>query len=500
MKRRGSGILLHITSLPSKYGIGDFGPEAYRFADFLHQSKQIFWQVLPLTPTSPISGSSPYASSSAFAGNKLLISPELLLQDGFLSQADLDHSPDFPVGQVDYEAVIENKNILFHKAFEKFNARRDEFTYEYEKFCTENEHWLEDYASFIAFKDHFDKKAWSEWPQEIRDRELGDMQNLKNELSTEIEFEKFFQFIFSKQWSQLKGYCNDHGIQIIGDVPYYVNYDSADVWTNPHIFKLDLDKKPSFVAGVPPDYFSETGQLWGNPVYNWDVLQESQYDWWIQRMLHSLSLYDVVRIDHFRGFLAYWEVAASEETAINGSWVETPADDFFNTMLQRFPELPILAEDLGVITPDVRELMHKFDIPGMKLLIFAFDESLPHNPYAPHNHIKDCVVYTGTHDNNTIRGWFEQEAPDDMKLRFSEYIGREVSAEDVHKEFVRLVMMSVANLVIIPIQDVLGLGAEHRMNRPATSDGNWRWRLLPDQITENVTGHLKQLVELYGRS
>ncbi|MFZ0391587.1 MAG: 4-alpha-glucanotransferase [Calditrichia bacterium] len=500
MKRRGCGVLMHISSLPSRFGIGDMGPEAYRFVDFLYETKQIFWQVLPLNPTSAISGNSPYASPSAFAGNKLFISPELLLRMDLLSRDDLNTYPQLPDENVDYSGVIAAKAKLFHLAYQKFKDDRDRYRYDYERFINEHANWLEPYAAFIAFKQHFNDSVWSDWPQEIRDRNKTALDRLKAELAEKIEYEKFIQFLFFKQWTLLKNYCNEHGIQIIGDIPYYVNYDSADVWTHPEIFKLDAQKEPTHVAGVPPDYFSETGQLWGNPVYRWDVLKAAGYDWWIQRVVHNLKLYDIARIDHFRGFLAYWEVPASETTAINGEWVQAPADDFFNTLLQRFTNLPILAEDLGVITPDVRELMQKYDLPGMRLLVFAFDESLPNNSYAPHNHVKDCVVYTGTHDNNTVIGWFKQEVDDAMKERLFTYLGWEVPEEKIHWALIRLALMSVANLVILPMQDILGLDSEHRMNRPATLNGNWKWRLKPEQIQPEITASLKRLVEMYGRA
>jgi len=498
MKRRASGVLLHVTSLPSPFGVGDMGPWTYRFADFLAETKQSLWQVLPLNPTDPEHYNSPYHSTSAFACNPLLISPETLVQDGLLNRADVKSPPDFPVERVDYRAAGAYKAKLFHKAYERFRGKRDH--YEYESFCSENSHWLEDFALFMALKSHFHGKVWSEWAQDLRDRQPEALQSARGELGEKVDREKFLQHIFFKQWSILKNYCSQKGIQIIGDIPIYVEHDSADVWTHPEIFKLDEAKRPSAIAGVPPDYFSETGQLWGNPVYRWDVLRKKGYYWWVQRMERNLKLCDVLRIDHFRGLVAYWEVPATEKTAINGKWIEAPAMDFLNHLMRKFPFLPIIAEDLGLITPDVREIMHHFELPGMKVLLFAFGEDLPTNPYIPHNLPKNCVAYTGTHDNNTIRGWFEGgEAPEDKK-RLLRYLGRDVPIEEVHWELIRLLMMSVANTVIFPMQDILGLGQEARMNRPATLKGNWQWRLVPDLLTADLTNRLLEMTEMYGRS
>lgn len=495
-QRRGSGILLHITSLPSPSGIGDLGPWAYRFADFLVETKQGFWQILPLNPTDPVYDNSPYHSISAFASNSLLISPELMLRDGLLDKADIEPLPNCE--KVDYGAAIAHKRKVFHLAYARFKERGN--NYEYERFCSDNAHWLDDFALFIALKSRFRGKAWSEWSDEIRDREPATLKSLKEDLHDRIGMEKFLQYIFIQQWNSLKSYCNQRCIHIIGDIPIYVDYDSVDLWTNPEIFKLDYEKKPYVVSGVPPDYFSETGQLWGNPVYRWDVLKERGYDWWVQRLKHNLKLFDYVRIDHFRGLVAYWEVPAGEETAIGGEWALVPAMDFFNQLTRKFACLSIIAEDLGIITPDVREIMHTFDFPGMKVLLFAFGEELPMNPYIPHNVVRNCVLYTGTHDINTVRGWFEMEATPADKGRLFQYLGREVPVEELHWELIRLVMMSVANLTIIPVQDILGLGEDARMNLPATSDGNWRWRLLPEQLTSSHARKLLEMTEIYGRA
>ena len=495
--RRGSGIFLHITSLPSPYGIGDLGPWAYRFADFLAETKQSFWQILPLTPTHPAHGNSPYHSISAFASNPLLISPDFMVRDGFLAKADIKPFPNCPKGQVDYDAVNAYKEKLFYLAYERFKKTRN--NYEYERFFSENSHWLKDFARFAAFKAHFHGHVWSEWPQEIRDRRPEALKMLGRQLRHRIEMEKFLQYVFFQQWFSLKRYCNQKNIQIIGDIPIYVDYDSVDLWANPEIFKLDNEKRPYVIAGVPPDYFSETGQLWGNPIYRWDILKEMGYDWWVRRIEHNIKLFDLVRVDHFRGLVGYWEVPAGEGTAINGRWVEAPAEDFFKTMLKKFPYLPIIAEDLGYITPDVREIVHRFRFPGMKVLLFAFGDDLPRNPYIPHNLVSNCILYTGTHDNNTVRGWFEKEASPEDRKRLFQYLGREVLVDELHWELIRLAMMSVANVAIFPMQDILGLGGEARMNRPATTEGNWQWRLLPDQVAPDLAPKLLEMTEMYGR-
>ena len=498
MRRRGSGVLLHVPSLPSPFGVGDMGPGAFRFVDFLAETKQSLWQILPLNPTDPEHHNSPYHSTSAFACNPLLISPEFLVQDGLLKGADIKTVPNFPAERVDYRAVGVYKKELFNRAYERFKGKGP--SHEYERFCSENSGWLEDFALFMAVKSHFNGAAWSQWPQDIRDRQPEALEWARGELEHDVERERFLQYIFLNQWGSLKNYCNERGIQIIGDIPIYVEHDSADVWTHSEIFKLDDGRRPYVVAGVPPDYFSETGQLWGNPVYRWDVLKERGYSWWVERMEHNLRLCDVLRIDHFRGLVAYWEVPAMDDTAINGRWIEAPVMDFLNHLMRKFPFLPIIAEDLGLITPDVREVIHHFELPGMKVLLFAFGEDLPTNPYIPHNLPKNCVAYTGTHDNNTVRGWFEgDEAPEDKK-RLLRYLGRDVPREEIHWELIRLLMMSVANTVIFPLQDILGLGGEARMNRPATVEGNWEWRLLPGVLTPDLATKLREMTELYGRA
>jgi len=473
------------------------GPWAYKFADFLSETKQSYWQILPLSPTDLGYGNSPYHSASAFAYNSLLISPELFVRDGYLVHEDLKSAQTLPNEYVDYHLTSSFKKILFQKAFERFKSR--DKNQEYEQFHEQNNYWIEDFSLFMALKSHFNGQPWCEWPQEIKDRQPNTLRSVKESLRDLVLKETFLQYLFYKQWASLKHYCNEKGIAIIGDMPIYVVFDSADVWVHPEIFNLGSDKRPNTVAGVPPDYFSETGQLWGNPVYRWEVLKERGYDWWTQRMAHNLKLFDYIRVDHFRGFLAYWEVPAKEKTAIHGRWVEAPAMDFFHRMTDTFPHIPIIAEDLGTITPDVWDLMNHFKFPGMKVLLFAFGEDISRNPYAPHNHIQHCLVYTGTHDNNTIKGWYRHEATPEDKKRLFRYIGREVPEEELHWELIRLAMMSVSNTAILPMQDILGLEEKNRMNRPSTKEGNWQWRLIPEQLTPSIAQKLLEMTEIYGR-
>jgi 4-alpha-glucanotransferase len=499
LERRGSGILLHITSLPSPYGVGDLGPGAYRFVDFLAESHQSFWQILPLNPTCLVHGNSPYSSFSAFAGNALLISPELMVRDGIISRTDMKETVSFPQARVNYRAVMKFKERILDKAYER-NKKALGINPGFVKFCSDNASWLDDYSLFFALKQHFYKVDWSNWPKNIRDRHKDEMSRWQEKLEEDIVKEKFFQFIFFHQWFALKNYCSNKNIQIIGDMPIYVNYDSSDVWSNPEIFMLDKDKRPAYVAGVPPDYFSSTGQLWGHPVYNWDMLRQTRYNWWIKRIEHNLELFHMFRLDHFRGFIAFWQVQSDEKTAVNGKWIKAPVKDFFNTLFKHFPQLPLIAEDLGVITPDVREIINLYGFPGMKVLLFAFGNDLATNPYAPHNHFKNCVVYTGTHDNNTIKGWFKKEIGPDAKKRLSEYIGRRVSETTIHWDLIRLAMMSFANIVIIPLQDILGLGESKRMNLPASTNGNWQWRVTPEHLSSSLVKDLSHITKIYGRN
>jgi 4-alpha-glucanotransferase len=440
---------------------------------------------------------SPYNCFSAFAGNPLLISPDLMYRYGLLRKEELKEKPNFPDGRVDYRKVSSWKSKLFDKAFARsggLSALGD-----YDQFARQNMSWLDDFTTFLALKRHFSSRPWSEWPAELRDRKKRALVSMKKQLRERIDRECFLQYILFKQYSSLRDKCSENAVTIIGDLPIYVAHDSADVWAHPDLFKLDKFKNAKFVAGVPPDYFSRTGQLWGNPIYNWQQLGRTNYDWWMRRIGHNLKLYDLVRIDHFRGLVAYWQVPAGEKTAVRGKWIQAPTKAFFSTLFRRFPSAAIFAEDLGYITPDVRETISEYGLAGMRVLQFGFDGNSIDNPHYPHNHVENCLVYTGTHDNNTTRGWFETEAPKEQKKRLSDYLGHKVTAKTVARDMIRMAMASVAKTTIIPMQDLLGLGAEARMNSPAKSKGNWLWRMRKGQATTALAKVLKKMVETYGR-
>ncbi len=494
MLKRSSGILLHISSLPSFGGIGDFGPQAYDFVDFLRSAKQKYWQILPLNPTDLVYGNCPYSSPSAFALNTLFISPEFLVKDGLLKKDELDaFLPPVRQDKVDYLTVIKQKNHLLEQAFGRFkNTKLEEG--DFASFCAENSYWLDPYAQFVILKKRFNGMIWSDWPQDLRDRSEGILSELRAKFPEEIKRIKFFQFLAFKQWSLLRAYCIKNQIQIIGDIPIYVNEDSADVWSNPEIFKLDEKLKPVFVAGVPPDYFSKTGQRWGNPVYDWEKLRSCNYCWWTKRIEHNLKLFDVVRIDHFRGLMEYWEIPALEKTAINGHWAKGPGEDFLSYLHNAYTQLPIIAEDLGVITEDVTLAMKKFDLPGMKVLQFAFNGDLKH-PYLPDNFSPQCIVYTGTHDNNTTKGWFRKDAADYEKKFLATYLKKEITEHNVASHFMAIALQSVAVLAIIPLQDVLNLDETSRMNIPGTVLGNWEWRFCRENLTKEVSLNLALLTD-----
>jgi 4-alpha-glucanotransferase len=498
MYKRGSGVLLHITSLPSAYGVGDLGPEACRFADFLGAAKQRYWQVLPLNPTDPIYGNSPYSSISAFAGNTLLISPDRLFEEGLLSRGDLAPIPLFSDTHCDFATAILYKDKVLERAYQNFtkNSKRRE---SFEQFCADNFFWLDDFSLFVCLKERFNGKIWNHWPKELRDRNETALSAVQLECGNEIDKIKFRQYIFFKQLELLKVYCQEKEIHFVGDLSIYPSFDSSDVWANPSLFKLDNEKRPTFVSGVPPDYFSATGQLWGSPVYNWDMLQKTGYKWWMDRIAHNAMLFDILRIDHFRGLVAYWEIPAGEKSAINGRWVDSPGEDFLNTLTMHFPRLALVAEDLGTITQNVREVMDRFGLPGMKILMFAFNEDNPDHPYLPHSYNEKCVVFTGTHDNNTVRGWFENESSPEERQRLFRYLGREVTVYEVSWEMIRLAMLSAARWVILPMQDVLGLGEEARMNKPSVPLDNWEWRLLSKELPDLASKHLREVTIESGR-
>lgn len=494
---RSSGILLHPTSLPGKYGIGELGQEAYDFVNFLINSGQKLWQTFPLGPTG--FGDSPYQCFSAFAGNPLLVSLDLLKKDGLLAAQDLTLEDKFDDENVDYGRVLNFKMPLLKKAFETFKSKNDFLeNNKFERFIYDNCNWLDDYALYRAVKDYFGGECWVDWEDKgILFRKEESIKEYSKKLADDIKYRKFIQYQFFKQWSELKAYANRNGIKVIGDIPIFVAFDSADAWANPELFLFDEDRKPVQVAGVPPDYFSETGQLWGNPLYNWDIMKENGFQWWIDRIKSNLKLADIIRIDHFRGFAAYWGVPAGEETAINGQWYPSPGKELFTAIKDNLGSLPIIAEDLGIITPDVDELREHFNFPGMKILQFAFTAGVESN-HMPHMYQKNLVVYTGTHDNNTTIGWYKSLNEDDKNL-VKNYVNINKKGSDVAWDLIREAMSSVADIALLPAQDLLGLDERARMNTPSVSQGNWQWRYKKGALNKNMTLKLKNMTNLYFR-
>lgn len=494
---RSSGILLHISSLPSPYGIGDLGPGAYRFADFLKAAGQRLWQILPLTPINP-GNTSPYASASAFALNSYFLSPDILKNQGLLTPVDLANPPSFSDTRVDYDDALAYKETLFNKIPARFTKHPDQSLHcAYDAFCAANAFWLDDYATYHACEAHFNA-PWTDWPADIKDRTPTALKKINDQLRDQITAEKILQFLTFHHWQALKAYCNGHAIHLIGDLPYFVDYYSADVWANPDIFKLNADKTPAVVSGVPPDYFSKTGQLWKNPIYNWK--NTTTYTWWITRLAHTQTLYDYIRIDHFRAFTAHWEVPATDPTAKNGAWTPGPGTRFFDRLYRRHPNIQLIAEDLGCITADVRELRDHYHLPGMDILQFAFFDNPTTNPYLPCNVAKNSVIYTGTHDNNTIRGWYDTETDPTIRQHINDYTAQDVTSDTVHWVFIRLAHSSVADTAIIPMQDLLGLGSDARMNTPNQSHGNWTWRVTQPQLSLHLADILRLITTTYGRT
>ena len=496
MFERSSGILFHPTSLPGKYGIGTLGKEAYAFIDFLKKSRQKLWQIFPLGPTGY--GDSPYQSFSSFAGNPYLIDFDLLIEAHLLSEEDLR---DVFFGDneeyIDYGAIYNQKYPLLRKAYENFKSSDNhEMRENLEHFKRENASWLNDYSLYISLKNHFNGLPWNEWAHDIKNREHGAMEHYKNELADDIEYHNFIQFLFFKQWGDVKRYANENGIKIIGDIPIFVAADSSDAWANPEIFLFDEERKPVKVAGVPPDYFSATGQLWGNPLYNWQKLKETNYSWWVERVRANLSTCDIIRIDHFRGFEAYWAVPYGDDTAINGQWEPGPGIDLFNAIKSQLGELPIIAEDLGLMTQGVIDLREATGFPGMKILGFAFDSG-EENDYLPHTYTKNCVVYTGTHDNDTLIGWFQKAKEEDRQFA-RDYLNSR-SDDEIHWDVIRGAWSSVASMAISPVQDFLGLGSEARINTPGVAAGNWQWRLRHGVLTDELAERIAKLTRVYSR-
>lgn len=497
---RSAGLLLHITSLPSHFGIGDMGPAARSFADFLCNSCQKYWQLLPLNPVVPESDYSPYSSVSAMAGNELLISPELLAEEGLLDNAILhEHKLRFK-DRLDFDEAIAVKTKLLDIAYDhyckgSFPLMQEQFAI----FCRQEQHWLDDFALFVVLRNTYHQKPWAEWPEEYRDRDKAALESFASENEPELDRIKWMQFQFVHQWKQLRAYCNGLGIKLFGDLPFYVSHNSADVWAHRDIFCLNKQGEINGIAGVPPDYFSEDGQLWGMPTYNWKVLEKQQYDWWLQRLQRNMDLYDLLRLDHFRAFAEYWEVPAGETTARNGRWVDGPGMAFFRFMRERLGKAPFVAEDLGDHMEAVYRLRDEAKLPGMKVLQFAFGSHMAQSVDIPHNYTPDCIVYTGTHDNNTTVGWYEDETGRADHKRLEKYAGTRVNAGNIHLVLMRIAYASIAQTVIIPVQDALGMGKEYRMNVPGTSGGNWRWRLLPDELDDKLKNRLCHWAKMYNR-
>jgi 4-alpha-glucanotransferase len=497
---RRSGILLHPTSLPGRFGIGDLGDAAYRFVDFLAAAGQSYWQVLPLSPTGY--ADSPYQTLSAFAGNSMLISPDKLVEAGHLSEADLADAPAFPNDRVDFGPVIRYKMDLLNQAFANFRARatasqRDGFA----RFCDEQASWLDEFALFMALKEAHDLRPWHEWKPEVVTRQPEALSRWRESLTDEIENQKYRQWLFFEQWWAVKRYANERGIRIIGDIPIFVSMDSADVWANLHLFHFDERLRPTVVSGVPPDYFSETGQLWGHPLYRWDVMARDGYAWWIARFRMAFTQADVMRIDHFRGFYNYWQVPAGAETAINGLWLYGPGAGLFHAVTEALGEMAIIAEDLGDFDAESRAgvdaLQDEFGYPGMRVLQFAFSAG-PTDPFLPHNFTRDCMVYTGTHDNDTVVGWYQVTSTGSERDYARKYLGSDGS--HIAWDLIRLAWASVAHTAITVVQDLLSLGHEARMNTPSTVGApNWCWRLLPGALTDEVAARLLELTTIYGR-
>jgi 4-alpha-glucanotransferase len=495
---RCSGIFLHITSLPSVYGIGDMGPEAYRFVDLISSLGQSLWQVLPCSATSIEYGNSPYDSYSVYAGNPILISPEELYKEDLISREILENHRGIITDRVNYHLVTETKNKILRIAFENFNKNIKDYIEDFEKFRIENSSWLNDFALYCGLKEKF-REPWYHWPEKVRDKDINELQEERELLEDLIRFEEFKQFQFQKQWSKLRNYCQKQNIRILGDLPFYVNYDSADIWSNQNLVKLDKDKRKLFVGGVPPDYFSEHGQLWGNPVYDWNYHNAQNFGWWIDRIRYNLKLFDMLRLDHFRGFIAYWEIPAGTETAREGRWVESPTEDFFKNLIQNFGNERFIAEDLGYITKDVKDVMKKFRIPGMNILIFSIKEIRDHYSNRDNNEL-NSLISTSTHDTNTVRGWYREEASFEEKNMLSRIIGKQINEETVSSELIKLAMRSKEKICIIPMQDILSLGSESRMNYPSKSIGNWEWRCINSNLYSEKLDRIKEITEKSGRN
>ena len=502
---RSAGILLHPTSLPGAFGIGDLGSSCGHFIQFLKECNLHLWQILPLGPTGY--GNSPYQTLSAFAGNPLLISPEELAKENLVTDADLQNLKGHPETKVDFFRVIALKEDLIRRAHDRYLAgHAPNLKQDFDTFCHQNCDWVDDYALFRALKNRYNHSQWTRWPINLRRREQKALQRSHEEMAHTIELFKFEQFLFSRQWHAVKKLAHENGVEFIGDIPIFIAHDSSDCWAHQHMFDLTEDGETRLGAGVPPDYFSETGQLWGNPVYHWDRMAESGFEWWVNRLRTTLTLVDRARIDHFRGFDAYWAVPAGHENAIHGEWKPGPGKDFFKVIAERLGELPIIAEDLGVITDTVRDLRDHFDFPGMKILQFAFGDANGTNDFLPHNYEKNCVVYPGTHDNDTSQGWFQSLSADannhgarESRALILKYLNKD-NGTNIHWDLAIMAFSSIADTAIIPLQDILGLGTQARMNLPGVAENNWEWRFSAQQLTDEIRDKLRSLVHLYNRN
>ncbi len=499
-RSRTSGVLLHVTSLPGAYGVGDLGSAARAFADFLARAGQRWWQILPLNPTSSFLGSSPYSSYSLFAGNPLLVSPERLAGDGWLRLADVGQGAPGHEGPVDFPAAERYKTALLERAFEAAAPRLDRHQGFADFVTAHGPAWLDDFAAFCVLKQRFGGRSWDAWPEDCRHRDPAALDALRRDEARALTAVMFTQYLFFSQWAELRAYCAERGVGVVGDLPFYPTFDSADVWAHPECFQLDEAGRAAVVAGVPPDYFSKTGQRWGNPVYDWPTHAEDGYAWWLARLAHNLAWADVVRLDHFRAFAAYWVVPPHEDTAENGWWVEGPGRAFFEAVRARLPELPFIAEDLGDITPDVVELRKAFGLPGMRVLQFGLGADAGASVNALHNHSRDSVAYTGTHDNNTSLGWFLDDLGQYGRDQLADYLGFMPTAEALPWTMIRLALMSPARTAVVPAQDLLGLDSRARMNTPAVPSGNWAWRMSPRDLSPRLADRLRRLCALYGRA
>ncbi|MHA1721174.1 MAG: 4-alpha-glucanotransferase [Promethearchaeota archaeon] len=506
---RSAGILLHPTSIYTRYGIGDLGPNAFNFIEFLKESSQHFWQMLPIGPTG--FADSPYQNISAFAGNPLLISPDGLMEMKLISKeeinqcleeikSDLESSK---ILKVDYQRVIKLKEKIFKIAFNSFQKKhiqqKSELYHSFKEFCEDQAYWLDDFVLFYSLKLGHKLQSWITWPKNYALRHKNALKVWSAGRMKELEQYKFIQWIFSVQWSNLRNFAHKNNIEIIGDMPIFVAHDSVDVWANPELFTLKLDGNLEFQAGVPPDYFSKTGQLWGNPLYKWKILEERNFDWFIKRFERLIELFDWLRVDHFRGFQAYWRISGTAKDAIKGKWIKGPGEKLFSELQKRFGDLPIIAEDLGIITPEVEALRDKFNFPGMKILQFAFGSD-ENNPHLPHNFVHNCLAYTGTHDNNTTLGWWQNDASKSEKKHLKEYLNTDTNDKTVVEDLVRVLFRSIAKVAIIPIQDLLEQGEEARMNKPSIEEGNWQYQVKIDEEIGRRTKILKKITKIYGRS